>query len=111
MSEYAPERRRALMVNLMFVGFPIGSSMGGFISAWLIPHYGWQSVLILGGVMPLALAVVLIFLLPESARYLVVKNRSQQQIGEILRRIAPVPEATRFVLHETGQVKEKSALG
>lgn len=33
MSEYAPERRRALLVNLMFVGFPIGSSMGGFISA------------------------------------------------------------------------------
>lgn len=111
MSEYAPERRRALLVNLMFVGFPIGSSMGGFISAWLIPHYGWQSVLILGGVMPLALAVVLIFLLPESARYLVVKNKSQQQIGAILRRIAPLPETTHFVLRESGQVKEKSALG
>lgn len=111
MSEYAPERRRALLVNLMFVGFPIGSSMGGFVSAWLIPHYGWQSVLILGGVMPLALAVVLIVLLPESARYLVVKNKSQQQIGTILRRIAPLPEATHFVLRETGQIKEKSALG
>lgn len=61
MSEYAPERRRALMVNLMFVGFPMGSSLGGFLSAWMIPHYGWQSVLVLGGVMPLLLAVVLIF--------------------------------------------------
>ncbi len=48
MSEYAPERRRALLVNLMFVGFPIGSSMGGFVSAWMIPYLGWQSVLILG---------------------------------------------------------------
>lgn len=111
MSEYAPERRRALMVNLMFVGFPIGSSMGGFISAWMIPHYGWQSVLVLGGVMPLALAVALIFLLPESARYLAVKNRSQQQISNILRRIAALPENTRFVLQEAGQVKEQSALG
>ncbi|MTH45481.1 MFS transporter [Intestinirhabdus alba] len=111
MSEYAPERRRALLVNLMFVGFPIGSSLGGFISAWLIPHYGWQSVLILGGAMPLALAVVLVFLLPESARYLVVKNRPQQQIAAILRRIAPLAEGARFVLHEAGQVKEKSALG
>ncbi|MFP5594681.1 MFS transporter [Kluyvera sp. 142486] len=111
MSEYAPERRRALLVNLMFVGFPIGSSMGGFISAWMIPHYGWQSVLVLGGVMPLALAVALIFLLPESARYLAVKNRSQQQIGNILRRIAALPENTRFVLQEAGQVKEQSALG
>jgi AAHS family 4-hydroxybenzoate transporter-like MFS transporter len=27
----------------------------------MIPHYGWQSVLVLGGVMPLLLAVVLIF--------------------------------------------------
>ncbi|MFU0853870.1 MFS transporter [Kluyvera cryocrescens] len=111
MSEYAPERRRALLVNLMFVGFPIGSSMGGFISAWMIPHYGWQSVLILGGVMPLALAVALIFLLPESARYLAVKNKSQQQISGILRRIAPLPENTQFVLQEAGQVKDQSALG
>ncbi|HED1310808.1 TPA: MFS transporter, partial [Kluyvera ascorbata] len=111
MSEYAPERRRALLVNLMFVGFPIGSSLGGFISAWMIPHYGWQSVLVLGGVMPLALAVALIFMLPESARYLAVKNRSQQQIANILRHIAALPENTRFVLQEAGQVKEQSALG
>lgn len=27
----------------------------------MIPHYGWQSVLVLGGVMPLLLAVALIF--------------------------------------------------
>lgn len=74
MSEYAPERRRALLVNLMFVGFPMGSSLGGFLSAWMIPHYGWQSVLVLGGVMPLLLAVALIFLLPESVRYLVVET-------------------------------------
>lgn len=111
MSEYAPERRRSLLVNLMFVGFPIGSSLGGFISAWLIPQYGWQSVLILGGVMPLVLAVVLIFLLPESARYLVAKNKSQQQVATILRRIAPIAADTRFVLHEMGGVQDKSALG
>jgi AAHS family 4-hydroxybenzoate transporter-like MFS transporter len=111
MSEYAPERRRSLLVNLMFVGFPIGSSLGGFISAWLIPQYGWQSVLILGGVMPLILAVVLIFLLPESVRYLVAKNKSQQQVATILRRIAPIAADTRFVLHETGGVPDKSALG
>ncbi|MDX6040434.1 MFS transporter [Scandinavium lactucae] len=111
MSEYAPERRRALLVNLMFVGFPIGSSLGGFISAWLIPHYGWQSVLILGGVMPLILAVVLIFLLPESVRYLVAKNKSQAQVATILRRIAPLPADPHFVLHETGGMPDKTALG
>nr|VUD32215.1 4-hydroxybenzoate transporter [Raoultella sp. NCTC 9187] len=110
MSEYAPERRRALMVNLMFVGFPMGSSLGGFLSAWMIPHYGWQSVLVLGGVMPLLLAVALVFLLPESARYMVVKRQPAQRIAAILRRIAPLPEGVEFELREAGQVKEKSAL-
>jgi AAHS family 4-hydroxybenzoate transporter-like MFS transporter len=111
MSEYAPERRRALLVNLMFVGFPMGSSLGGFLSAWMIPHYGWQSVLVLGGVMPLLLAVALMFLLPESARYLVVKRQPAQRIAAILRRIAPLPEQVKFELREAGQVKEKSAIG
>lgn len=106
MSEYAPERRRALLVNLMFVGFPMGSSLGGFLSAWMIPHYGWQSVLVLGGVMPLLLAVALIFLLPESARYLVVKRQPAQRIAAILRRIAPLPEAVEFELREAGRERE-----
>ena len=99
------------MVNLMFVGFPMGSSLGGFLSAWMIPHYGWQSVLVLGGVMPLLLAVVLIFLLPESARYMVVKRQPAQRIAAILRRIAPVPEQAEFELREAGQIQEKSSIG
>lgn len=111
MSEYAPQRRRALLVNLMFVGFPIGSSIGGFISAWLIPHFGWQSVLILGGVMPLILALVLAIWLPESARYLVVRNRPQPQITAVMRRIAPLPEGARLVLDEPDQPQQASAIG
>lgn len=113
MSEYAPERKRALLVNLMFCGFPLGSSLGGFVSAWLIPHFGWQSVMVLGGVMPLLLAVVLIVALPESARFMVVQGYPRQRIAAVLKRIAPInlPEPLRFTLSESGQVKAKSALG
>lgn len=113
MSEYAPERKRALLVNLMFCGFPLGSSMGGFVSAWLIPHFGWQSVMVLGGVMPLLLAGVLIVALPESARFMVVRGYPAQRIAAVLKRIAPLnlTEPLRFILTEEGQVKAKSALG
>jgi AAHS family 4-hydroxybenzoate transporter-like MFS transporter len=102
MSEYAPERKRALLVNLMFCGFPLGSSMGGFVSAWLIPHFGWQSVMVLGGVMPLLLAVVLIVSLPESARFMVVRGYPAQRIAAVLKRIAPLKliEPLRFSLSE-----------
>lgn len=113
MSEYAPERKRALLVNLMFCGFPLGSSLGGFVSAWLIPHFGWQSVMVLGGVMPLLLAVVLIVALPESARFMVVQGYPRQRIAAVLKRIAPInlTESLGFTLSESGQVKAKSALG
>lgn len=62
-------------------------------------------MLVLGGVMPLLLAVALIFLLPESARYLVVKRQPAQRIAAILRRIAPLPETVEFELHEAGREK------
>ena len=67
-----PERRRALMVNLMFVGFPMGSSLGGFLSAWMIPTTAKACWCL--AEMPLLLAVVLISLLPNCAEYMVKRQ-------------------------------------
>jgi len=58
-SEYVPTKHRGLLVNVMFCGFTIGASAGGFAAALLIPEFGWRSVFIAGGVAPLLLAVVL----------------------------------------------------
>ena len=44
----------------MFCGFPLGAAFGGFLAAWMIPHFGWRSVLVLGGVTPLVLLIVLL---------------------------------------------------
>lgn len=113
MSEYAPQRCRALMVNLMFCGFPLGSSLGGFSSAWLIPHFGWQSVMVLGGVMPLLLVLVLIAALPESVRFMVARGYAAERIARVLKRIAPIrmTPPPRFMLQEEGLVKAASPLG
>ncbi|QRQ84255.1 MFS transporter [Cupriavidus oxalaticus] len=102
MSEYAPARRRAVLVNTMFCGFPLGSAAGGFFSAAIIPHFGWQSVLIFGGVVPLVLAVILVFALPESIRYLVVRQAPPATIRDILKRVtgADVSGAQHFSIHE-----------
>ncbi|KFK94390.1 MULTISPECIES: aromatic acid/H+ symport family MFS transporter [unclassified Serratia (in: enterobacteria)] len=112
MSEYAPERRRALMVNLMFCGFPLGASLGGFVSAWLIPHFGWQSVLVLGGVAPLLLALVLMVALPESVRFMVLHGYAAERITAVLNRISPQQWVAplRFTLNEQGGKTKQSAL-
>jgi AAHS family 4-hydroxybenzoate transporter-like MFS transporter len=88
MSEYAPARIRAVVVNAMFCGFSCGLAIGGVASAWLIPHFGWHSVLVAGGVGPIALTLVLIMLLPESAQFMVTRRRGDARIAKVLSRIA-----------------------
>ncbi len=101
MSEFCPTRRRAMMTNMMFCGFPLGAALGGFLAAWMIPNWGWRSVLVLGGATPLVLTVLLLLLLPESVRYMVHHNHQIERIRRVLRRISPAADrAGDFVLSE-----------
>ncbi|WP_147194726.1 aromatic acid/H+ symport family MFS transporter [Pantoea sp. MBD-2R] len=98
-SEYMPERRRSLMITLMYSGFNIGSGLGGFIAAGMVPHFGWQSVLLFGGAIPLLMLPLLVWLLPESAMYMVVRNVSREKIAITLNRLGgQFTAATAFVL-------------
>jgi MFS transporter, AAHS family, 4-hydroxybenzoate transporter len=112
MSEYAPARIRAVAVNAMFCGFSCGLAIGGVASAWLIPHFGWQSVLVAGGVGPIALTFVLILLLPESAQFMVTRQRGDARIARVLQRIARGTslQACRFVTAESVTEHRGSAL-
>ena len=101
-SEYCPEQRRSLLTNAMFCGFPLGAAFGGFLASWMIPHWGWRSVLELGGYVPLALGVLMLVLLPESVRYLISRNAPVERVQAILRRVsASADQVRRFVLSET----------
>ncbi|MEV7340071.1 MFS transporter [Streptomyces sp. NPDC093544] len=73
-SEYAPAKSRATIVGLMFCGFPMGAVIGGVLANWLIPDHGWHSVFYVGGVVPLVLLPLLVFRLPESARFLAARG-------------------------------------
>ena len=112
MSEYAPARRRAVLVNTMFCGFPLGSAAGGFFAAAIIPHYGWHSVLLFGGVVPLVLAMVLVAVLPESIRYMVVRQYPAEQVRKVLARVtgASVDDARTFTISEAAPAAA-SAIG
>jgi AAHS family 4-hydroxybenzoate transporter-like MFS transporter len=107
MSEYCPTRRRSMLTNLMFCGFPLGAAFGGFLAAWMIPQWGWRSVLQLGGVTPLVLLVLLILLLPESVRFLVTRRQPVERVRAVLGRVigaAKVACVERFRLTETRPV-------
>ena len=103
--EYAPKRYRATIVTLIMIGYSVGTSLGGPIAIGLIPHYGWQSVFVFGGILSLISAAVLFLMLPESIRFLASKGGRAERIAPIIRRIAPrtpVPADAQFVLADEG---------
>ncbi len=88
-SEYVPKARRATVVSLLWAGFPLGGVIGGLLGSKIIPAYGWQSIFIVGGVLPILLSAILAIVLPESASFLVAAGKSNERIGQTLRRIFP----------------------
>jgi AAHS family 4-hydroxybenzoate transporter-like MFS transporter len=87
--EYSPSRLRATLIMNVANGLTAGAALGGFVAAWLIPNFGWRSVFAFGGVIPLAVAVLMFFLLPESVQFLAVRGQKLEQVGRWLKRIDP----------------------
>lgn len=88
-SEFSPHRRRATLVMIMFAGFSIGAALGGLLAAALIPAFGWRSVFLVGGLVPLLLLPFLFKALPESIRFLAMVGGRDHEVGNLLKRIAP----------------------
>jgi AAHS family 4-hydroxybenzoate transporter-like MFS transporter len=89
--DYAPQRRRAMLIMASFTGAPIGGFVGGQIVAALLPHFGWRVIFVIGGVFPLVLVLALALLLPESPRFLATKKTLSPRQAALLRRLSIEP--------------------
>ena len=88
-AEYSPKRLQALFVSMLFTGMPLGAVLGGLLASALLPLWGWQSVFYVGGILPLAMMVILIIKLPESVRYLIAHGASSERVATIMSQVAP----------------------
>jgi MFS transporter, AAHS family, 4-hydroxybenzoate transporter len=85
-SEYAPRHNKAVLVNIMFAGFPLGAVVGGFVVSLIIANWGWQAIFYLGGILPLLMVPVLMLLMPESIVFLVADGKRPRATARILNR-------------------------
>jgi AAHS family 4-hydroxybenzoate transporter-like MFS transporter len=88
-SEYSPKRLQAVFVAMLFSGIPLGALVASSASSVMIPRWGWRSVFYLGGILPLAIALLLIKTLPESVRFLTARGKSAAIVSKIMRQISP----------------------
>ncbi|HVN97544.1 MAG TPA: MFS transporter [Syntrophorhabdaceae bacterium] len=94
-SEYAPTRLRKTFVAAMYAGMPVGGTLGGLVAAYCIPHYGWQSLFIFGGAVPVVVAVMAMVFLPESLEFLAIKGTNDERIRKTFAKVAPAIAADK----------------
>ena len=102
--EYAPAHLKARVTSFLFFGYTMGGMIGGFIAARLIPSFGWPSVFLVGGIGPIVLAVLLALTLPESLRFLAVRQKRPDKMIAILRKLSPT---TVFAADTTFTIAEQ----
>jgi len=104
-AEYAPMRKRAMLVSLLWAGYPFGNAVGGFMTAYVIKHFDWPMVFYVGGIPTLAVAVLLIVLMPESLRFLAASGR-QEAARKLARKFDPaIAGDAVFVVHRQAPIK------
>ena len=79
-AEYAPARNRVMLVSLLWAGYPLGNSVGGFVAAYLIPNFHWSAMFYAGGVPSLVIAALLLVFMPESLRWLAAREAGPKAV-------------------------------
>ncbi len=99
--EFAPARFRATLVMLVFTGVTFGGALPGFIAAHFMADCGWRVLFWVGGLVPIILAFVLAYALPESIKYLTLRPERRRELVSILKNLRPdiaIPDTSTFEL-------------
>jgi AAHS family 4-hydroxybenzoate transporter-like MFS transporter len=110
-TEYSPKRLRATFVLAIYCGFSLGFVAAGGVAAWILPLHGWRSLLWVGAIAPLALAVFVFIFLPESLDFLVRTKAKPESIWRVVRSVdRALPRESPHAF--TTEIEEKrSAVG
>ncbi len=92
-SEYVPRRRRPFAVTLIIVCVPVGAMLAAFLSARIIPAFGWRPLFLGGGLVPIVFGIVLYAILPESPQFLARRPHRWPELVRLLRRLGHTVDA------------------
>jgi AAHS family 4-hydroxybenzoate transporter-like MFS transporter len=87
-AEYAPQRSRAMFVSLLWAGYPLGNSVGGVMTSFLVSRFDWPVLFLVAGAPVLLLSAAMLAFLPESLRFLASTGQSAAA-ARVARRLDP----------------------
>ncbi len=78
-AEFSTDKTRDFNVGIVQGGWPLGAILTGFVSAWIVPLYGWRFAYLSAGLFSLGMLVAVYVVLPESPDFLNRTNRLPQK--------------------------------
>ena len=88
-AELAPNRARGRMLVAVTLGMPLGIAIPGLAAGLVVPALGWPGLLLLGGLLPLAVAFAARAILPESPKYLLERAGDAERALQVVRGLRP----------------------
>jgi MFS transporter, AAHS family, 4-hydroxybenzoate transporter len=88
-SDFTPKRLRSTFVAAAVIGVSLGSLTAGQVAIAVLDRFGWQGVLWVGGLAPLAITAILAIITPNTFDYLINRKRDQAAALKIARRLDP----------------------
>ncbi len=100
-NEFAPRRLRATFVTIVFSGTTIGSGLPGLVAPVVLAQHSWPALFLLGGAVPIVLALGVYLFVPETPKFLCLRNARHAELGQLLQRMVPalaVPTPVSYTL-------------
>jgi AAHS family 4-hydroxybenzoate transporter-like MFS transporter len=90
---------------LVTFGVALGIALAGRVAAAFVPAYGWQVLMVVGGVFPLVLIILVYLAVPESIKYLAERGGKDAQVrrlASVLRPDLRIGKATQIIVPGVG---------
>ena len=99
-ADFTPERSRPFSVTATIVCVPLGGLLAGLLAAEILPVHGWRGLFLAGGILPLIVGMLLVFLLPETPRFLARRPARRDELRKVLGRIGLPLDSVDFSREE-----------
>lgn len=95
-AELSPQKSRNFAVTAVSSGYSLGAALTGLAALWMVPHWGWPSLFLLGGGLTVVTLPLVLKFLPESLEFLLSKQppRALERINTTLRALRQPALAT-----------------
>lgn len=105
-AEISPANRRARLTAIPIIGMSLGSGLPSVVAAWLVPIFGWKALFVVGGIVPIIVAVIIAWKLPESILFLTYRGKRRHEVEARALELAPalvITPDTQFALRARPQ--------